>query len=599
MIKNELVVCLENSLGGLQKIWDEIGISDEQKEERTQVVLKHLQTLLQQMVEEEQDLKKTLLRNVKTCRDDVKKLSEELGIECPTFQQGISILKLENDLRMKVDELKLEKHERTKVLKALRDQEEILCKRLCLPVHNFGQQVVIPNKEQLRELQANIDYVQKELVKRSEQFKKMKSTVTELWRELEDTPKTTLEKEIVASDADSNFVLSAANLETLKVLELELDHQKTINMVTAKQLRDNVQSLWTKLEVPENNYKPFLARWHGFKPSTLTAFKEEKQRLEALKLQHMQKFIEGLRKELISLWEKCYYGAAQRDSFSPINDTNYTEELLTMHEHQVEVMKSYYEQNKHLFKMVEKRTTMFAKMEEYEVKQNDVNRFSNRGGALLKECRARKIIEKELPKLEKELREEVTKWEAENEQKFLIHGKQFIELMEEQWENMKLQKEQIKLERHKRNQDIMKKELLYGSNPVTPTKRRFIGTPSKTPTKQKRTDTTATPSKFGMSAFQSPKFTRAAGLPPIGSTTKKQSKVSRLVNRAKVTPKRASARLKAKRQVLGENSYVMFSPKGKKTLNGSIAMVTGSKTTSVRNVSLLSCMDYNDFAVSL
>lgn len=46
---------------------------------------------------------------------------------------------------------------------------------------------------------------------------------------------------------------------------------------------------------------------------------------------------------------------------------NYTEELLTMHEHQVEVMKGYYEQNKHLFKMVEKRATMFAKMEEYEV----------------------------------------------------------------------------------------------------------------------------------------------------------------------------------------------------------------------------------------
>lgn len=38
-----------------------------------------------------------------------------------------------------------------------------------------------------------------------------------------------------------------------------------------------------------------------------------------------------------------------------------------MHEHQVEVMKSFYEQNKHLFKMVEKRETMFVKMEEYEV----------------------------------------------------------------------------------------------------------------------------------------------------------------------------------------------------------------------------------------
>lgn len=46
---------------------------------------------------------------------------------------------------------------------------------------------------------------------------------------------------------------------------------------------------------------------------------------------------------------------------------NYTEDLLGMHEHQVEVMKSYYEQNKHMYKMVEKRATMFAKMEEYEV----------------------------------------------------------------------------------------------------------------------------------------------------------------------------------------------------------------------------------------
>jgi len=45
----------------------------------------------------------------------------------------------------------------------------------------------------------------------------------------------------------------------------------------------------------------------------------------------------------------------------------YTEDLLAMHEHQVEVMKSFYEQNKHLFKLVEKRATMFAKMEEYEV----------------------------------------------------------------------------------------------------------------------------------------------------------------------------------------------------------------------------------------
>lgn len=87
MIKTELVSFLEGSMENLQKIWNEIGISEEQKEERTHVVLKHLQTLLQQMVEEEEELKTTLMENVETCSADLKQLSEELGVECPTVMK--------------------------------------------------------------------------------------------------------------------------------------------------------------------------------------------------------------------------------------------------------------------------------------------------------------------------------------------------------------------------------------------------------------------------------------------------------------------------------------------------------------------------------
>ena len=46
---------------------------------------------------------------------------------------------------------------------------------------------------------------------------------------------------------------------------------------------------------------------------------------------------------------------------------NYTEELLSIHEHQVEVMKNYYEENKNIFKLVEKREALFKTMEEFEV----------------------------------------------------------------------------------------------------------------------------------------------------------------------------------------------------------------------------------------
>ncbi len=56
-----------------------------------------------------------------------------------------------------------EKHERLKNLKSLREQETKLCERLCLPAHNLGE-VNVPTKEQLKELEANVEYLQKEQV---------------------------------------------------------------------------------------------------------------------------------------------------------------------------------------------------------------------------------------------------------------------------------------------------------------------------------------------------------------------------------------------------------------------------------------------------
>lgn len=90
MIKNELVQCLENAMERLQKVWSEIGISDEQKEERTQVVLEHLQNLLNEMVNEEEELKTTLLGNVAGCTEEMIKLSQELGIPCFIVSQNLS-----------------------------------------------------------------------------------------------------------------------------------------------------------------------------------------------------------------------------------------------------------------------------------------------------------------------------------------------------------------------------------------------------------------------------------------------------------------------------------------------------------------------------
>ena len=50
-----------------------------------------------------------------------------------------------------------------KTLKSLRETESKFCEQLCLPAHNLGD-VNVPTKEQLKELEANVEYLCKEQV---------------------------------------------------------------------------------------------------------------------------------------------------------------------------------------------------------------------------------------------------------------------------------------------------------------------------------------------------------------------------------------------------------------------------------------------------
>jgi hypothetical protein len=47
---------------------------------------------------------------------------------------------------------------------------------------------------------------------------------------------------------------------------------------------------------------------------------------------------------------------------------NYTEESLNLHEHQIRVLRGFYEDNKAIFKLVEKREMMWKRLMEFEVK---------------------------------------------------------------------------------------------------------------------------------------------------------------------------------------------------------------------------------------
>ncbi|XP_062612048.1 protein regulator of cytokinesis 1-like isoform X3 [Saccostrea cucullata] len=488
----DLVKFLDASMNKLNKIWTEIGIVDYQRKERAQTAMLHLQNLLQDMVQEEEALKLQITKRIEKYTLEVKSLCTEL--ELPQFEPNgkLSMLQREKDLRAKVESLSQEKQERLKTLKNLKDQDQHLCDAMCLTPYYIPTGST-PSNEQLKALEQHVKSLKAEKEKRFTEFVSKKKKVVELFHEIDRNPQSDFECDVICEE-DSTFLLSMENLKCLKTLLTELEEQKEDLEKEVGDLWERIVCLWDRLEISEAERSHFRSDKAGIKPPVIEALKAEIARCEKLKFDNIQRFVEGMRKEIVEWWDKCFYSRQQREDFTAYFNENYTEALLDEHDREVQKLKKYYEGHKQMFENLERWDCHFRQMIEMERKANDPNRFNNRGGKLLQEEKARKKVLKDLPRIEEELKETVIKWEAEHSRPFLVEGVAFDEFVQKQWAAYEEQKVKEKEQRHKAKARLMEEEMIYGSKPSTPAKKRFLTTPTKTPNKlRKLNDTTKTP----------------------------------------------------------------------------------------------------------
>ncbi|KAI5696728.1 hypothetical protein M8J77_007123, partial [Diaphorina citri] len=171
--------------------------------------------------------------------------------------------------------------------------------------------------------------------------------------------------------------------------------------------------------------------------------------------------------------------------------------VLEKHEKEVENVKQYYEENRDIFDLLEKRFELWRDLIDLEDKACDKERlFKNRGGQLLAEERKRKFIQKELPKLEKHLDKLFDRYEEKNEgQVFLYDGEDARAMIAAQWQERNNAKENVKNARKNvvsASQTTVKSKLLGQSVTARHTpgrnntlKRKGDATPSE-PTKRGR-----------------------------------------------------------------------------------------------------------------
>nr|BAC26320.1 unnamed protein product [Mus musculus] len=476
VLADESITCLQKALTHLREIWELIGIPEEQRLQRTEVVKKHIKDLLDRMIAEEESLRERLLKSISICQKELSTLCSELQVKPFQEEKDTTILQLEKDLRTQVELMRKQKKERKQELKLLQEQEQELRDILCMPPCDVDS-TSVPTLEELKLFRQRVATLRETKESRREEFVNIKKQIILCMEELEHSPDTSFERDVVCED-ESAFCLSLENIATLQKLLKQLEMKKSQNEAECEGLRTQIRELWDRLQIPEEEREPVEAIMTGSKTKIRNALKLEVDRLEELKMQNIKQVIEKIRVELAQFWDQCFYSQEQRQAFAPYYSEDYTENLLHLHDAEIVRLRNYYDVHKELFQGVQKWEESWKLFLEFERKASDPGRFTNRGGNLLKEEKERAKLQKTLPKLEEELKARIEQWEQEHSTAFVVNGQKFMEYVTEQWELHRLEKERAKQERQLKNKKQTEAEMLYGSTPRTPSKR-----PGQTPKK--------------------------------------------------------------------------------------------------------------------
>ncbi|XDV38636.1 hypothetical protein PO909_007996 [Leuciscus waleckii] len=470
-----LVTEINHAMARLVDIWDSIGIMEEQRVERMQTVKKHIDGLLHSMIMEEEALRHRIRTDIISSQKQLDTLCLELTVEPYKFEEDLTVLQLEKNLRCRVDSLLKEKNERLSELSDMKKQDEELCVTLCTTPYYIPSGSV-PSRTQLQELQEHVEKLGKEKESRVKVFSGLREDIRTLMDEMGHEPESSLERESICPDTDI-FLLTHDNIKALKLLLSQLEMKKESLISARDKLKERATSLWNRLSCPEPEGEVFRESAMSTLSDDIRRWRGCVEHLEKLQMARLEEVVNKVRQELVVLWDKCMFGPEQRELFNVhFCDNHYTEELLALHDTELLRMMAFYEAAQPILEDVEKWKRNWALFQEFERKAADPNRFSNRGGSLLKESKDRAKVQKLLPKLEEELRGRVEEWEKNKGSFFLVQGQRIMDFISSQWEEHRLLKDKEKNERMTKKTEI--------SQFKTPTK-RALGATYTTPTPNK------------------------------------------------------------------------------------------------------------------
>jgi protein regulator of cytokinesis 1 len=450
-IKDSLRRVLEHeSIHEFAQIWCDIGVEQKIRNDRIEKMVEYVCNLLTEMLEEEKRLKKTLEDSIESCSVELRQLEQllKLSNQIESFSSN-TIIDKERLIRERVDALNKIKHERMKRLKRLMEMETALC-------HSMGEKLTmsqkwqnttsIPSEEDLQEYRNVVEQLESIKDQRQVEFRNMREKALLIWEELETTPTDDLGGKLYEGDV-TRFTLSVENMTKISKYYTKLEKAASEQEGEAESLREKVISLWDRLEIPSEFREDYISNHQGYKSWVVSELKDELERLNIMKRNNLEKFVEATRVQLHDIWDKCFYGEEQRKEFHPAFTEEIDDDALSAHESELDRMRGFYADNSEIFKLIEKRESLWQRKIDMDMRLNDPGRLNNRGGKLLQEQRLHQKVNKDLPKVEKKLHAILEEWENDHCRHFIIKDQRYIDELDSCWTNYNQTKEEEKVKR--------------------------------------------------------------------------------------------------------------------------------------------------------
>ncbi|GLG96812.1 Uncharacterized protein GBIM_03712 [Gryllus bimaculatus] len=466
----------DSKIQELFEIWGVVG--HQNLESRSNVVCKNVEALLNDMVEEETEFRNNLAIEIEELLKESAELCAEVGgnhndVVAGLEDSSIPLLQVKNLLNMRMEGYRNCKQQRLSEYEDLLQKEQQLV--LSMGIKKKPKLTKLPSEEALQEFSRYIEQKFDEERELRHQYEETKLKIEEITAELGISPNTTIHKMLVS---DSQFCLSTENMLLLKNLHQDMEQRLEEAKSVAIELREKLSNLWERLHVDYAERDLIFQQYPGHSKTSIDALKAEIQKCEEKKRQNIRVFVEAIREELASWWDKCCYGKLQRQQFRSFYSDCYTEDLLELHEIEIEKLKRYFSENIDILELAKKREKLWKKMMDLDERAHDPKRlFANRGGQLLREEKERKAIQKDLPILDKELGCLLDTYESKHNVPFLYDGTDLRDIIKSKWEDFQKKKEEEKLARKKGKDHTLAEKTLSA------TKRKNVATPASVPSK--------------------------------------------------------------------------------------------------------------------